>query len=62
MQHLQSAYVFAAVGGDPYRDVGVWTAQARRINTKAVPLLQAAQSQSGLYCLIQVLNGGIKDN
>lgn len=57
---LQSTYVFAGVGADPYRDVDVWTARARRIDRKAAPLLHAAQSE--LYCLKQDLSGGIKDN
>lgn len=48
---LQGTYVLAGVGADPYTDVGVWTARARRIDRKAAPLLPAAQSQSEPYCL-----------
>lgn len=48
---LQGTYVFAGVGADPYRDVDVWTARARRTGRKAAPLLHAAQKQSELYCL-----------
>lgn len=61
-QSLQGTYVFAGVGADPYRDVDVWTARARRIDRTVAPLLHAAQSQSEIHCLKSILNGGIKDN
>ncbi len=51
----EGTYVCAGVGADPYKEIDVVTALARRKDRKAAPPPHTAQCRSGPYCLKSVL-------